>query len=146
MGSSLVAVILYWTWNAFDTNFGPHWKDRENGYQTRQILALLLNISCSNFRLKMCQMSESYKNCQRNQIWMGLEQVTSKKLFTETIIHNILETNSSFNVKDCTLGKVQFLFFNSFLLKLTKFSFWESDCIRLWFYEILGISWYFLNL
>ena len=54
---------------------------------------------------------------------MGMGRVTSKKLFAETIIHKILETNSSFNVKDCTSGKVQFLFFSSFLLKLTKFSF-----------------------
>ena len=72
-------------------------------------------------------MSKSYKNCQANQILVGLGQVTSKKLFTETMIHKILETNSSFDVKDCTSGKVQFLFFSSFLLKLTKFSFWESE-------------------
>ena len=44
-----------------------------------------------------------------------------------TIIHKVLETNSSFHVKECTTGKVQFLFFRKFLLLLTKFSFWEED-------------------
>ena len=44
-----------------------------------------------------------------------------------TIIHKVLETNSSFHVKERTTGKVQFLFFRKFLLLLTKFSFWEED-------------------
>ena len=44
-----------------------------------------------------------------------------------TAIHKIFETNSSFHVKQRTTGKVQFLFFSSFLLVLTKFSFWEED-------------------
>ena len=44
-----------------------------------------------------------------------------------TTIHKVLETNSSFHVKERTTGKVQFLFFRKFLLLLTKFSFWEED-------------------
>ena len=44
-----------------------------------------------------------------------------------TIIHKVLETNSSFHVKERTTGKVQVLFFRKFLLLLTKFSFWEED-------------------
>ena len=44
-----------------------------------------------------------------------------------TIIHKIFETNSSFHVKQRTTGTVQFLFFSSFLLLLTKFLFWEED-------------------
>ena len=44
-----------------------------------------------------------------------------------TIIHKVLETNSSFHVKERTTGKVQFLFFRKFLLLLTKLSFWEED-------------------
>ena len=44
-------------------------------------------------------------------------------LFMSTTIHKIFETNSSFYVKQCTTGKVQFLFFSSFLLVLTQFSF-----------------------
>ena len=44
-----------------------------------------------------------------------------------TTIHKIFETNSSFHAKQRTTGKVQFLFCSSFLLALTKFSFWEED-------------------
>ena len=54
-------------------------------------------------------------------IWFGMIFVLA------TTIHKIFETNSSFHVKQCTTGKVQFLFFSSFLLVLTKFSFWEED-------------------
>ena len=42
-----------------------------------------------------------------------------------TTIHKLLETNSSFYVKQRTTGKVQFLFYSSFLL--IKFSFWVED-------------------
>ena len=37
------------------------------------------------------------------------------------------ETNSSFHVRQCNTGKVQFLFFKSFLLVLAKVSVWEGD-------------------
>ena len=47
--------------------------------------------------------------------------------FNATTIHRIFKTNSSFHVKQGTTGKVQFLFFSSFLIVLTKFSFWEED-------------------
>ena len=50
-------------------------------------------------------------------------QVRSKKLFPETTPDKIFETNSSFNVKLHTMGKVQFPFSRSFGLVLTKFSF-----------------------
>ena len=40
---------------------------------------------------------------------------------------NIFETKSSFHVKQRTTGKVQFLFFENFLLVLTRFLFWEED-------------------
>ena len=39
-------------------------------------------------------------------------QVRSKKLFPETIIHEIFETNSSFHMKQRNTGKVQFQFFS----------------------------------
>ena len=84
------------------------------------------HVSCSNFRLKLCQGSLRYKNCQKNQIWGGLGRVRSTKLFTETTIHKILQTNSSFYVKQCSTGKVKFLFFSGYLLILTKFSFWRK--------------------
>ena len=44
------------------------------------------------------------------------------KLDETAIIHKIFETNSSFHVKQRSMGKVQLLFFKRFLLVLTKFS------------------------
>ena len=45
-------------------------------------------------------------------------------LLKAKIIHRIFETNSGFHVKSRTTEKVEFLFFESFLLVLTKLSFW----------------------
>ena len=45
---------LHQTWKAFNKKSGLQRKDRESSYQVRQILALTLEISCSNFRLKLC--------------------------------------------------------------------------------------------
>ena len=42
------------------------------------------------------------------------------------ITYKIFETNSIFHVKQRTMGKVQFLFFKSFLLLLIKLSFWQG--------------------
>ena len=50
-----------------------------------------------------------------------------KKSFPERMIHKILETNSSFHVKQCTTGKVKFLFFKTFLLILRKLLFSQED-------------------
>ena len=36
------------------------------------------------------------RNSQTNEIWNGLGRVKNKKLFPETTIHKIFETNSSF--------------------------------------------------
>ena len=44
-------------------------------------------------------------------------------------LHRIFETNSSFHVKQRTEGKIQFLFFKSFLLALIKFSFWQKEWV-----------------
>ena len=44
-----------------------------------------------------------------------------------TITDKISETNSSFRVKYPTAGKVSLLFSKSFLLVLTKISFWHGD-------------------
>ena len=46
-----------------------------------------------------------------------------------TTIHKIFETDFIFHVKQRTTGKVYFLFFKSFLLVLTKLSFWQGDWI-----------------
>ena len=50
-----------------------------------------------------------------------------KNLNISATSNKIFETNSSFHVKRRTTGKVYFLFFKSFLLVLTKFSFWQED-------------------
>ena len=44
-----------------------------------------------------------------------------------TITHRISETNSSFRGKQRIVGKVKFLFYKSFLLVLTKLSFWQGN-------------------
>ena len=44
-----------------------------------------------------------------------------------TILVKIYETNFIVSVKQHTTGKVKFQFLISFLLVLTKFSFWEED-------------------
>ena len=56
-----------------------------------------------------------------------MARIDNARLVITAIIHKILETNSSFHVKWGTTGKVYFLFFKSFLLALTKFSFWQED-------------------
>ena len=51
---------------------------------------------------------------------MGLRQGRSKKLFPNTIIHKIFETNSSFHVKWHTMDEGQFLFFKRFFTSTDK--------------------------
>ena len=51
----------------------------------------------------------------------------NKKVLGSAITHKIFETNSIFQVKYRTTGKVSFLFFKSFLLVSTKLSFWQED-------------------
>ena len=60
------------------------------------------------------------------------------------ILVKIYETNFSVSVKWRTTGEVQFQLLNSFLLVLTKFSFWEEDwtlgynSMKIW--DLLNIS------
>ena len=51
----------------------------------------------------------------------------NQKAFSETISYKIFETNSRFYVKFRTTGKVLLLFFGTFLLVSTEFSFWEGE-------------------
>ena len=46
-----------------------------------------------------------------------------------TTTNKIFEKISSFHLKQDTTGKVQFLFSQSLLIELTKFSFWEEDWV-----------------
>ena len=56
-----------------------------------------------------------------------IDQALIIKSVMATIIHKIFETNSRFHVKKRDMEKVFFVFFRSFLLVLTKFSFWQED-------------------
>ena len=51
----------------------------------------------------------------------------NQKKFPETITHKIFKTISGFYVKQRITGKVEFLFFESFLVVLTKLSFWKGE-------------------
>ena len=61
-----------------------------------------------------------------------------------TILAKIYGTNFSVSVKQCTSGKVQFQFLDSFSLVLTTFLFWEEDWalgynfVKIW--DLLNIS------
>ena len=85
-----------------------------------------LQLSCSNFRLKVCQRPSSNQNCQTNQVGRSLGRVRSKKLLSETTVDKIFEKTLVFIVNWRTTRKNQFLFSRNLLLVLTKFSFWEE--------------------
>ena len=59
-------------------------------------------------------------------LWKKFQRGIIRFFFT-IILAKIYETNFSISVKQRTMGKVQFQFLNSFLLVLTKFSFWEKE-------------------
>ena len=81
-------------------------------------LMTFLQLSCSNFNLKLSGSFKSYKNCKWNKLWSSLMSARSKKLFPETIIHKIFETNSSFHVKHWNMRKLEFLFFSIFFASI----------------------------
>ena len=58
-----------------------------------------LQFSVLNFRLKLCERSYSYRNFKRYQVWRDLGGVKGNKLFPETIIYKVFETNCSFDLK-----------------------------------------------
>ena len=48
-------------------------------------------------------------------------------MFPERITHKVTETNSTFHMEWHIAGKVEFLCVKSFILILTKLSFWQGD-------------------
>ena len=58
-----------------------------------------LPLNCCNFKLKWCQMTQSYTKSQRKYVSRGLGKVRIKNIFPETITHKKPETNSKFHVK-----------------------------------------------
>ena len=63
----------------------------------------------------------------RRRFGKSMLQIQHKIHSNATTIHKIFETNSSFHVKYCTTEKFNFCFSKSFLVVLTKFSFWQED-------------------
>ena len=63
---------------------------------------------------------------------------------------NISETNSGFHVKERTTWKVLLLFFETFLLVLSKFLFWQGECALGYhfskFRDFLNVFYIFYNI
>ena len=108
------------TWKAFNTEFGPQSKDQESSYWVRQFLALFCIVVALTLGWNCVKGLRVTKIVKQIKFKGVRGQVRSKKLFAETTIHKILETNSSFYVKQCTTGKVQFLFFSIFFANIDK--------------------------
>ena len=120
-------IIVDQTWKTFNTKFGPQWKDRENSYQVRQILAvfcilvaLILVWNC----VKGLRVTKIVKQIKFEGVWGKLEarSCLQRQPFTKYSRQTIV-----FMWNSELREKVQFLFFSSFLLILTKFSFWEEE-------------------
>ena len=112
--------VIHQTSKAFNTKFGPQWKDRKSSYQVRQIfalfcklVALILGLNC----IQVLRVTKIVKQIKFEGAWW---KVRSKILFAERILAKIYQTNCSFFVKQHATGKVQFVFFKNFLLVLTK--------------------------
>ena len=68
--------ILDQTWKAFNTKFGPQWKNRESSYQVRQVLvlfcklaALILGENCG----KSLRFTKIAKQIKFEGVWGELE-------------------------------------------------------------------------
>ena len=113
--------VAHQTSEAFNTKFGPQWKDRKTSSKVKQIfapfcklVALILDQNC----IKVLRVSKCVKQIIFERVWW---RVRSKILFEETILAKLFQTNCSFSLKYHPTGKVQFLFFKNLLLVLTKF-------------------------
>ena len=67
--------------------------------------------------VRMCSIQKVFLKISQNS-WHGK---------TPAITHKIFETNSRFSVKQHTTGKLELLFFATFLLLSTKFPFSQGD-------------------
>ena len=78
--------ILNKVWKSFNAKFGPQLKDCESSYQVIQILVLFCKlvdlILGWNFSVK--------KNCQKNEFWMGIGRVRSKRCFQRHLVTKYL--------------------------------------------------------
>ena len=84
---------------------------------------ITMHILCNLSRSKWNQIMKLDQLIEYNLRYIFLEKSYTKCGGELTIIDKMFEINSSFYVKHCSTGKVQFLFFRRFLLVLPKFSF-----------------------
>ena len=74
-------------------------KRLEKQLASKANFSTFLQLNFLNLRLQLCERPHSYKNCEQDQVLGNLDRVRRRKLFLETIIHKIFETNSSFHRK-----------------------------------------------
>ena len=91
--------VVHQTSKAFNTKFGPQWKDRKTSSKVKQILApfckLVALILGQNY-IKVLRVSKCVKQIIFERVWW---RVWSKKLFEETILAKLFQTNCSFSLK-----------------------------------------------
>ena len=122
----------------FNTSSGIYFIPKESNYTS---LFLLINNETQCIHLLFL----SSKSIAYASALIISKVFLEKKNIKPTIIHKIFETNSSFHVKQWTMGKVQFLFFRSFFASTdTVFNFWRGLNTRQYLCEVLRFSWYLL--
>ena len=82
--------------------------------------------------MKLLRVTKITIEVKFKKVWGKLE---AKKLFSETHIHRIFETTSSFHVKSWATGKVQF-FLKECFASIDNFHFGRILDTRLSFYEV----------
>ena len=133
--------LMHQTWKSFDTEFEPQCKDRRS-YQVRQNLAFFSHTSYSNFRLKLffkgfnCNVFLCFKT--PGAIWKQKtvsRDKTVDKTFGQTLVF----------VWNSTLRENLISIFQQLFTSNNKiFILGERIATRLWFYEVLRFSWWFL--
>ena len=97
--------ILNQPWKAFNTKFQPQSEDQNSSYQVRQSFALFFNLIALTLvqnSVKSPTVTKIVKKIKFEGVW----EVRNKNRVPETISYKIFETESSFHVKERTIGKV----------------------------------------
>ena len=127
-----MTIYLFWYKNLLLPQYQFFYTEKKHFFDMLPTVLLLLILPFSKEAIDICSTKQvllkTLQNSQKNNcVGVSFLQVSRlefcKILRLPTITHKIFETNSSFHVKQRTTGKVQFLFFKSFLLVLTKLSF-----------------------
>ena len=114
------------TRNSFTIKFKPNRIDRKSSYKIRLIFDLsshLIALLLGQNSVKGIRVTKSVKEIEFERVWSKLE---SKKVSGHNNSKKS-ENKFSFYVKQCTTGKVSFLFFKIFFLVLTKVLFQQGD-------------------